>query len=437
MKNIQIILSLLLILNGYGSDLTRSWTSEKGNVFLADFVKVKGSSVALKNEAGKTINIPIKDLGIVDRYYLRDKHNVPLKALQGGNILTAEQKYKPSKDIIKNIKPIVITGDGYKLSLQGYITPTALFLYQKGLKIKEVVETFQKAQFSHQYRHPNHDENRSSTRRVYLYLDKNADEVYEALGRELVERFKKEGKKSTLEINQFDINWSRNRNTSRWVLPSDLVKEYNTQHSVDIEFAKKGKQEGSHEYFFYRTWSSIWKTGHNLNRSSRIKKSTNNGKKEAKNDLAYSLRLALLFNNDLRSNGVHEYRIGGARDNSDVYRAGNLGERKVWAADIANKVKSGEIKADFNVLTKIPKNKKPAPIKNYKNYGSLLLGAGRFMESDLRHMIGTARLCAYIDKNRRAPSLEELAKIYEYSSLKEMNLAFEEFLLKRNLKMKP
>lgn len=437
MKLIQIILSLSLTLFATSSSV-RSWTKESGQTFPAEFVAMKGGAVTLKNETGKVIKIPVAQLSIADRYYLNEKQNIPVEDLEGGNIFTAEQKFKVNSSEIKKIKPIEINGDGIKIKLEGFTTPHALFLYQRGLKLKEIIQALERVHFSHLYRHPNQILHNSGKRKTLLYL-KEGDDIYEELGEELIARYQKEGKRTPLQLNQLEVNWARLRGHARWELPKKYAEELNSSQNVQIQFSPK-KSDSRDRYldgFQNRSWLWEWPICKYLYLNLPHKKAHKTPELKEQVHLGYSLVYGLAFNNDMRLDGEHIYRIGGGLDNSKSYVSTVLGDRKDWAVKLSKQVKDGTIKADLSQLANVPKNEEPTTKQQYDNFISLLLGAGRFLESDLRHMIGTARLSEYIHTNKKAPSLADLPQIYGYSSIEEMNAAFKEFLLKGNIRMKP
>ncbi|MFC5051442.1 hypothetical protein ACFPK9_12580 [Rubritalea spongiae] len=426
-----IILSVSAIA---ASDL-RFWTVDDGTIFKAKYESFSRGTLTLTNESGKQARFSIKDMGVADRYYLHEQHNIPIEQLEGGNILNAEEEVSVRARDIAEIDEIELEGEGYEVTLEGYLTPHYLVLYEKRLDVEGFVEALELAHFSHSYRHPNQNEIMPKKRAVFLFIED--DDLYEALGKSQIEALYEEGM-AERDIQQVKADWAILRGHRPWTLPQKFQEKFNAAKRVDIEFPKSKKSDRDRQVvgFYNQRWWSLWP--HRRHIHSRVPGA---GSKHIQNDqensIAFCLTSALMMNNDIRTFEESSRTIGGGLENSSALSTGRYGESRGWTSELARKVKSGDVKADFRVFYDAPVNIPPTTQKEYDNFGMLVVGAGRFMEHDLKHMFGVSKLAEYIYENRKFPSQTELPAIFGYASMDAMNAAFEEFLLDGNRKMKP
>lgn len=431
-----LTLTTLFLCTCFSEEL-RLWTTDDGNTFPATFKGIRKDTVTLTNEKGKDAKFSTKKLGVADRFYLHTEHNVPIEDLEGGNIFNAEEKVRLSLRDLEKIKPLKLEGEGYKLNLSGYLGPNLLLLYQRGLDVEEHIIAIQRALFSHSYRHLDHQKRLAGGKKlVFLFIED--DELYDDLGKAYIAEKRAEGTMSELDINQLEQDWSTFRGHRPWELPAEYRELYKTQRHVNLEILDEEKQKSEIHLagFYNRRWH------HNWSHAQRIHARTPGGGSQviedpAENSIGYSLKFAQVLNNDLRTHGESTHRFGGGVDQSDVLYTGRYGETDVWAKELADDIKKGGLEPDFNLFYNAPKNYPPTTQKEYDQYGKLLLGAGRFMEHDLKHMFGVCRLNEYMYKNTKCPPTEELPQILGYESMEALNAAFKEFLVNKNRRMKP
>lgn len=406
--------------------------------FQATFKVIKGDSVTLTNASGKDARFPVDELGVADRYYLHETQGIPIEELEGGKIYTVEADMKLDLRKYKKITSIKLKGDGFNVSLDGYLTPYALILYRNGTKIEDYVDAIERAYFSHGYRHPNHRELLSEKRRCYLFLNEDDDEFYDALGKAYIAELREIGEMETVKINQMEVDWSQHRGHSQWLLPEEYAKEYNARPQVAVAFTKnrKSDREIHAAFIFNKRWRNNW--AHRRGIQDHVPGGSKQRIKDKdENNIAFSLLTALSLNNDLRTQDEIMLAFGGGLDQPQALITGAYGKTKVWAKELEEKVAAGKIEADFNVFYNPPENFPPTTKEEYRNFGLLLAGGGRFMEHDLKHIFGVCRLCEYMKKNKKLPKKEEFPPMFGYDSIHDMNIAFKEFLLQENRKMKP
>lgn len=436
----KALLTLALAISSISlhANQVRDWTLSNGTIFAATFKEVKGDVAVLVAEKDKREGrIPIKNLGVADRYYLHTDHEIPIEDLEGGDYLTFERDVKIDSSKFKKISGVKLKGDGYDVTLDGFVTDHYLVLHEKGAKPQLFAEELERAFISHSYRHPDHTKLWSDKRQAYLFL-KDTD-LYNDLGKAYVENLRATGSKTNKQINQIEVNWSQYPGHNPWELPEEYQKEFNAKPRVDIEFAGKKQKDRKQQIigFYNSRWAWFWP--HRQGIHSRTPGGSEQHIKDKKqNSIAWSALLALSFNNDIRTHEYHHQGTGAGLDQTGKHTLGRYGESKKWGTEIAKLVKSGDVDADFSIFYNAPSNDETDTSEDaYRNFGLLIAAAGRFMEHDLEHSFGVCELCEFMQKNKSLPKLDAFPALFGYDSLDEMNDAFEEFILKENVRMKP
>ncbi|MGJ8671809.1 hypothetical protein [Rubritalea sp.] len=432
----KILVFIALSISAVSASELRFWTTDDGTFFKAKYESFSNGNLSLTNEAGKQARFSVKDMGVADRFYLHEEHDIPLADLEGGDILSVEEDVSIRARDFEEIDRIELKGDGYEVVLDGYLTPRYVVLYEKGLKVEEFVEALERIHFSHSYRHPRQNELVSGQRKAYLFMEDGG--VYDDLGTAYVDDLRENGKLEEREILQIEADWSILRGHKPWQLPEEYQKKFNTSPRADIQFpdSKKSDRESQVIGFYNQKWWIDWP--HRMRIHARVPGSgAKHIKDDRENSIAFSLTTALQMNNDIRTFGRSTKTFGSALENSTALITGRFGDSKKWTSELADKVKSGDVTADFSIFYNAPENIPPTTKEEYQNFGLLVAGAGRFMEHDLEHMFGVCRLTEYMHAHNKLPAESELPAILGYDSMEELNAAFTEFLLKENRKMKP
>ncbi|MFC5051441.1 hypothetical protein ACFPK9_12575 [Rubritalea spongiae] len=432
----KILAFIALSISAVAASEFRFWTVDDGKIFKAKYESFSNGSLSLTNEAGRQARFAVKDMGVADRFYLHEEHDIPLEDLEGGNILSAEEDISIRARDFEEIDRIELEGEGYNVVLEGYLTPRYAVLYEKGLKVEEFVEALERVHYSHSYRHPRQNELVADKRKAYLFIEDG--ELYDELGKAHVDDLRAQGQLEEREILQIEADWSILRGHQPWHLPEEYQKKFNSGPRADIQFPnpKKSDREKQLVSFYNQKWWLDWP--HRRRIHARVPGTgAKHIKDDRENSIAFTLTTALQMNNDIRTFETNTKAFGSALENSSALVTGRFGESDKWASELADKVKSGAIKVDFSIFYRAPENIPPTTKEQYRNFGLLVAGAGRFMEHDLEHMFGVCRLTAYMSEHNKLPTESELPAILGYESMEELNAAFEEFLLRENRRMKP
>ena len=422
----------------YGES-SRNWVLNNGHVFPASFVEVDGESVVFSLEGGKKQRVPVANLGVADRYYIHTTHNIPVEELEGGNILTTERDYKAKSSEFETVNNLTLEGEGYKVDLGATITPHFAFFHDRGAKVKEYAEGLEKVIFSHNYRLPGAAQTERKQRRAFLFI-KDFD-LYEDLGKSMVDNLREEGKLSNRQINQLEVNWMQYAGRTGFKLPQDLVEKYNTGSHADIEFAKNKQDERRWQArrLIDRYWGSYphksrVRAGHSRSCKERVPADES---KYRQSSSGFVYLFALGGSHTMRFWGGHDVGTGGGGEAGGYIPFGRYGDPKKFGGELASRVKSGKYTPSFEDFYRAPSNCAEITTGDeLRQYWLPVAGLGCFFDHDLRHQFGTCRLLEFFQKNRRAPTTEEMPAIFEYESMEAMDNAFKDFLTTKITKMK-
>lgn len=439
MKNIFLILSALFCSLSLADTTTRSWVLNNGYIFPATFEKFEAGNLVLNLEGGKSQRVPVANLGVADRYYLHTEHQIPIEDLEGGNYLTAERDIKIEDSKFEKVSSIKLKGDGYEVELGALITPHFAFFHDRGSKVSEYGEGLEKVIFSHAYRMPGYTEMIPEKRRTFFFI-KDFD-LYKDLGKALVDTLRKEGKLSSRQINQLEVNWLQFAGRNSFTLPAEVAEKYNTNPVADIEFAqtKQADRENQTTGLINRYWGGYphgARIRGGLPRSCTEKVPENTPRnRQSSASLVY--KSAIAGSSTMRFWGQHRVGGGGMMEQTGFIGFGNYGDPKKWGAELASKVKAGTISPSFEDFYRVPSNcDKVISADELRNYWLPVAGLGRFFDQDLRHQIGMCRLYEFMHQNRRMPEKEQMPEIFGYDSLPDLEAAFKDFLINKNTKVK-
>ncbi len=412
-------------LGGASADL-RTWFLVDGKSFEASFVALKGGKVSLMNKEKRTASFPVKNLSIVDRAYLKAVHEIPLKALDGGNVYDPELRYSFRGLDFKSEDKFQVKGENYKVTLSSLITPHFIFFHESDLEVRELAEMMERIWYSHAFRTPHFIDLYGEKRRSYFYVSEGED--FEALSGYYVDSL--DEKPTARELNNIVQNWNFEGYKVKLNVPDGFVRKYGCENIAQIQ-----KNSSKGEYlksllnsapFFM--WQELFLPGlalpQNRNTSSEARKVSAQG------------FLALVFANEMRLQGNENKTDTGVATSALTVKYPPQGKPKEWGRALIKSIKDEEIEPSFDVIYDPDAfaRKEGSVAKNLiKTH--LVMAIGRFLEKDLDHMIKRCYLTEEIEKTKTFPSRDKLAEIYGYDNSVTMDKALEEFILKENMKL--
>lgn len=414
---------LLTVSFSQASDL-RTWFLEKGLSFKASYVGAKDGRVTLANEGGKQALFFIKELSLVDRYYLHEEKGLPLEELVGKNDYNPEYLYEPKRVEMEKGPKYKVRGDGYNIQLSSLLTPHFLLFHERDLEIEEMGLVLEKVWYSHAYRSPHFIDLYGEKRKVYFYI--HSEETLNAFGQYHADSLGEDA--TQLEINSVIQRWDGIAFDTPFPIPAEIMKEFKTEEEgmIQQDYNSGESYMKAHTLTapFYK-WQALYLPGASLpqHRNSSTEKTR----------ISAQGFLSMVLASEIRLNGNENKALVGLSESSLSLKYPPQGKPARWGKDLVTAIQEKEVECsvkmiyDVDALSRSEGSKERNLKKMY-----LFMAIGRFLQKDLAHMISYCRLTDYISSEGHFPSDEKLVELYGYQSVYDFDEALTAFIMKEN-----
>jgi len=399
----KCILSIIILLSCCSAEQVRSWMLSSGQVFEASFSEMANSSVRLKSADGRSTTIPSQQLSIVDLLYLVDEQQVPLEKLERGFQPNIEQKYRPKTSLMRKGDKITLELGKDRLHLTTFSSEHFELWAEERIDFSDCAEVLERAWFYQAWRNPHYREKRKKkTLMIYTTTEEGSiflTEYFIAARPDLSEQ-RKSSHRQMMRSNGRDLFL---RGVVSEVDERGLHPHARVTRAEKLDFQDESMH---HTILAYGTMREYGLYDNSYRRDEQYDQSFNYFIEAMRYDSETSVYEAALT-------AMH----------TDMGSKGNFGTLREISRDIKTRLKKGSFTPQLDYLFSMESSMKLEP-----EFGPEIVAIGRFLRSDLRHELGTARYIQKINKQSIKHTPEELAKTYGYASFAEMEEAYRSFL---------
>jgi len=413
----RLFLILLFLCSCIQAADLRPWLLSDGRSFLATYTKSTDESVTLTAKNGKTATFKIIQLSIPDLLYLQENHSLNTKDLKIPALLNAEKLLQINSANFKKPGSQSFKGEEDTHRFTVVVTPHFIIMHPNKMKPDHLIDTLERVWFSIAYRHPGLPEFWGIKRRVYLLFD-NKD-VYDDL-RTYAYEANLEQEMPPRQANQIQQDWIGRtdvqiaRNTSaRFPLKNDFLKKFKSDSHAQLVFLNEDSKilKGPDHLFTQESYRKIHDELY----------PAPDGKN--KDYAARHYRWALTYALDHQLTGALNLSEGDPELTKLLIKP--LGKPKEWASSYLAETPQATAAAIFEKSSNYSSRNTQ---EKYDEHWKGISLSGLFLNHDLRHALGTAKLSSALKEKREIPNSTEFPTFYGYNSQEDMDKAFQDFI---------
>lgn len=415
MKFLSISLILIGSLLVQAADL-RVWTSRKGSTIEAQLTGVDGDSAVLLTPEPKEIKIKIADLSLADRQHLVEY------ADQSDEILTSIEMGVPEKDVRLDKKQFqrleeqltfdkdtelafdLMESDHFLIATAGKARPNA------------VAEIAERLWHGMAFQHMNFRRDWGDKKMVIFLIED--ERLYAAMGEWYIPYLKELGQDRA--ANELEQLWERVSGIG-CLLPSDVQERYNV-----FERARVLRITDSSSNDFKKVFGPF--PTHTI--ASTLLAKQMGGQSDISPNGYFALLTGHAYFKEIQLAG----RSGTAMISADDYDGDEIAEARgfqdgtSWAKTLRKLVKKDEVKLDFNQMLSwesgalTPENL------------VVMYSFAYYMNSNAERVSHLAEMVRRIESNKQVPASVEIAKIFGFETVEELQEDWKAFVVSRDFK---
>lgn len=415
MKIFGIVCILLSGVCAQAADL-RFWTSRKGSVIEAQLSGVDGDSAVLVTPEPKEIKIKIVDLSLADRQHLVEFADQPKEILTTVELGIPEKNVRIDKKQFKRLEKQLTFDEDTELIFDLYESDHFLVATAGKARPNAVAEIAERLWHGMAFQHMNFRQDWGDKKMVIFLIED--EPLYAAMGKYYTGYLSKLGQEDA--ANRLVLLWDRVAGTD-FQVPTDVQEEYNVfgrarvlriQDSVSKSFRKVfgpfpthtiattllAKQMGGQSSISPSGYFALL-TGHGYYKEIQ---------------LADKSETTMLSADDYEGDEIAESR--GFQDGTS------------WAKTLRKLVKGDDVKLQFR------------PMLSWESSALtpeqlvVMYSFSYYMNSNAERVSNFAEMVRRIESSKQVPAAIEIAKIYGFETVEELEASWKEFVLSRDFK---
>lgn len=415
MKIFGIVCILLSGVCAQAADL-RFWTSRKGSVIEAQLSGVEGDSAVLVTPEPKEIKIKIVDLSLADRQHLVEFADQPKEILTTVELGIPEKNVRIDKKQFKRLEKQLTFDEDTELIFDLYESDHFLVATAGKARPNAVAEIAERLWHGMAFQHMNFRQDWGDKKMVIFLIED--EPLYAAMGKYYTGYLSKLGQEDA--ANRLVLLWDRVAGTD-FQVPTDVQEEYNVfgrarvlriQDSVSKSFRKVfgpfpthtiattllAKQMGGQSSISPSGYFALL-TGHGYYKEIQ---------------LADKSETTMLSADDYEGDEIAESR--GFQDGTS------------WAKTLRKLVKGDDVKLQFR------------PMLSWESSALtpeqlvVMYSFSYYMNSNAERVSNFAEMVRRIESSKQVPAAIEIAKIYGFETVEELEASWKEFVLSRDFK---
>ena len=415
MKTLAIIYIVLGSMLLQAADL-RIWTSRKGSTIEAQLSKVDGDSVVLLTAEPKEIKLKISDLSLGDRQHLVEYADQPKEILTTVEMGVPEEDVRIDKKTFKRLEDQLTFDEDTELAFDLMETEHFLLATAGKARPNAVAEIAERLWHGMAFQHMNFREDWGDKKMVvFLIEDEN---IYDAMGKWYIPYLREMGNEKA--ANQLEQLWGRVSGTN-FSLPGDVQERYNT-----FAKAKVFRIQGTNSTMFKKVFGPFPTHG----MASTLLAKQMGGQSDISPAGYFAILTGYAYYKEIQLAG----RSGTSMLSADDYEGDEIAQSRgfadgtSWAKELKKLVKKDEVKLDFNMML------------GWENTGLtpeqlvVMYSFAYYMNSNSARVSSLAEMVRRIESNNQVPEAVEIAKLFGFETVDDLQADWKEFVLSRDFK---
>lgn len=418
LQAMKIRIALMLLVGGLfvqAADL-RVWTSRQGSTIEAQLSRVDGDSAVLVTPEPKEIKIKVADLSLADRQHLVEYADQPKEILTSIEIGVPEKDVRIDKKQFKRLDKQLTFNDDTQLSFDLMESDHFLVATAGKARPNGVAETAERLWHGMAFQHMNFRKDWGDKKLVIFLIEDEG--IYASMGEWYLSYL--EELKQEKSANQVSQTWSRVSGTSV-TLPPDVQENYNV-----FDRARVLRIRGSNSKAFREVFGPF--PTHTISTTLLAKQM---GGQSDISPLGYfSLLTGHGYYKEIQLAG----KSGTSMISADDYEGDEIAESRgfadgtSWAKTLRKLVKKEEVKLDFEKMLSW-ENGALTPEQLVVMYSF-----SYYMNSNSERISNLAEMVRRVESNKQVPEAIEIAKIFGFDTVDELQADWQEFVLSREFK---
>ncbi|MDE0836673.1 MAG: hypothetical protein OSA84_10020 [Akkermansiaceae bacterium] len=400
-----VVVLLLGASIGFSAE-SRTWTDKKGRTLEGKLMKLDGTVAVIELKAGKEVRLDRKLLSAGDNEYLNE--------YGGGEVVVPSGKVgKPEKDARIDTKTFKKLEDpflfpGSEIALDALQTAHFLILSEGSLRPKDIAVTAERMWQGMAFQHPGFAEKWGDERRAIFVVEES---THASIG-EWYGKYLEENDKAN-EAMKLGITWPKASGSSIKV-PETAIEEYNL-----MDMARVFRVSDSNKSTYKKVFTPF--VTHCL-ASDMI-----TAQMGATSGFGAAGRFAITtghaYYKEIQLAGKSGTSLISAKyDSSEIQNSRGFADGTSWAKGLKKLVRKRDVVPSIEALYayKVEELKPEELVLTYS--------FSYFMQSEMARLSAYTKMIARAESSRNIPAPVELAKIFGYESVEDLEKAWTEFI---------
>lgn len=394
----------------------RTWTSTTGINLEAEFVRIDGEKVILKDKTGREVVVKRAQLSQGDLEYLKEFGPKAAAPALGEKPAKATEIPTPAKDAKIDQKTFKTLTERFVLpevAFNQLQTPHFLVLYPDKVDASDFGETAERVWLDMAFFHPTFAQ-KFKDRSMALFLIESEYDFGKII-KWYAETVRQSGAQNALDAASSIEAVTKQAAAFSMSLPADIAEKYSVLDLAKVVRANPNGTKTKGVYVPFRV--------HCL--AQQMMNVQAGGVSQFGSDGLFALNTGHAYFKEISITGRSE--SGLLRDDGttrrEVSSTGGFESGKNWPDELKKLLRRDKIKPDIEDLYKVT-------LRNAKMESNVLAYAfSRFLQSNTDRVALYAKLLEQIDTSKQIPAAADLAKLYGYQSTAGMQKAWIEWML--------
>lgn len=395
----------------------RTWTNQKGTKIEAQLVRADGDEIVLLLRNGKEARVKHAVLSLADQQYLKEYGGIEGDAVdQSGEPSVPEKDAKiDTKTFVRIDEPFVL--EGTELAFKVLESEHFKILSLGKANTKDTAELAERMWHGMAFQHPNFSRNWGDTKMGLMLVEEDSD--YEMLGNWYVEQIAKSGREGAQnDADTARLTWNKVASTSINLEPS--FADSQKMKTLVRVFRCDGKRKVTKVFDAFRT--------HCI--AGALASFQMGGVSEYGSEGAFAISTGHSYYKEILLTGETATQMvdANAYESSEVKTMGGFEDGRNWPKIIRELMRKDKLKPDIKELYRA-KSSGLTPEQVV-----LMYGFSRYLQSTVGRLAHYATMAERISSSKQIPEPIELAKIYGFNTVDEMQADWIDYMSKSSFR---
>ncbi|MDP0490352.1 MAG: SHD1 domain-containing protein [Verrucomicrobiota bacterium JB023] len=409
MKTLLVTLALGTLSLAQAAEM-RVWTSRKGSTIEAKLSRVSDGKAVLVTADPKEITVPVKDLSLADRQHLVEYADQPKDILTGIEMGVPEEDVRIDKGQFKKLEEQLVFDEDTELMFDLMESDHFLIATAGKTRPNAVAEMAERLWHGMAFQHMNFREDWGDKRMVIFIVDD--EDTHEELGKWYVRYL--EGRGLEGDAARIAQTWERSSG-SAISLSNDMQETYNVFARSRVFHVREGTERGYKKVFGPFPTNCLAKSLLNKQLGG-VSNISPKGYFAITTGHAYYKEILLADRSETTLLDASDY------DSDEIANARGFQDGTSWAKTLRKMVRGDKVQLDFEkMLTWDVSQLTPERLVTIYSFAY-------YMNSTPERVSAFAEMVRRIESNKQVPETIEIAKIFGFESVEELQNDWIEFV---------